>query len=113
MFNLSSSNERHPFSSILTAPKISNAGDIVGSVEGGSATVACPALPKTGLEHECLWCGRTFVPRVTGGSAQKFCSTGHRQAFWIAVRRWTMRAIETGLLSVDCLKASQASVHAA
>jgi len=35
---------------------------------------------------------------------QKFCCTGHRQQFWIAARRWTMRAIEAGLLSVDCLK---------
>ena len=61
----------------------------------------------------CLWCGRAFMPRRTGGSAQRFCSTGHRQAFWIAARRWTMRALETGLLSVECLKAVRTSVHAA
>jgi hypothetical protein len=48
----------------------------------------------------CLWCGRAFIPRTTGGSAQKFCCTGHRQQFWIAARCWTMRAIEAGLLSV-------------
>jgi hypothetical protein len=53
----------------------------------------------------CVWCGRPFRPRRTGGSAQRFCSTGHRRAFWIAARRWTMRAIEAGLISVDCLKA--------
>jgi hypothetical protein len=64
-------------------------------------------------DARCLWCGRAFKPRSTGGSAQKFCGTGHRQEFWIAARRWTMRAIDAGLLSVDCLKASQASVHAA
>ena len=56
-------------------------------------------------------CG--FRPRSTGGSAQKFRCTEHRQQFWIAARRWTMRAIEAGLLSVDCLKASCTSVHAA
>jgi hypothetical protein len=61
----------------------------------------------------CLWCGRTFRPRATGGSTQRFCSTEHRKAFWTAARRWTMRAIETGLLSVDCLKANQSSVYAA
>jgi hypothetical protein len=44
---------------------------------------------------------------------QKFRCTGHRQQFWIAARRWKMRAIEAGLLSVDCLKASHTSVHAA
>src|SRR5260370_40967352 len=61
----------------------------------------------------CLWCGRVFTPRKTGGSAQRFCSTEHRKAFWTAARRWTMRAIETGLLTIDCLKATQTSVHAA
>jgi hypothetical protein len=65
------------------------------------------------LQARCLWCGRAFTPRATGGSVQKFCCTGHRQQFWIAARRWTMRAIEAGLLSVDCLKASHTSVHAA
>ena len=64
-------------------------------------------------EGRCLWCARTFTARKTGGSTQKFCCTGRRQQFWIAARRWTMRAIEAGLLSVDCLKASQTSVHAA
>src|SRR5262249_4764298 len=66
-----------------------------------------------GRSHQvahCLWCGRMFTARVTGGSAQKFCSTEHRKAFWTAARRWTMRAIEAGLLSVDCLKVHGASV---
>jgi hypothetical protein len=54
----------------------------------------------------CLWCERTFTLRATGGSPQRFCCKGHRQQFWIAARRWTMRAIEARLLSVDCLKAS-------
>src|SRR5437016_4726854 len=64
-------------------------------------------------DARCLWCGRAFTPRATGGSTQKFCCSGHRQQFWIAARRWTMRAIDAGLLSVDCLKSSHASVHAA
>jgi hypothetical protein len=68
---------------------------------------------KPAWDARCLWCGRAFKPRSTGGSVQKFCCTRHRQQFWIAARRWTMRAIEAGLLSVDCLKASLASVHAA
>jgi hypothetical protein len=68
---------------------------------------------KPAWETRCLWCGRAFKPRSTGGSVQRFCSTAHRQQFWIAARRWTMRAIEAGLLSVDCLKASHTSVHAA
>ena len=68
---------------------------------------------KQAWDARCLWCGRVFKPRSTGGSAQKFCCSGHRQQFWIAARRWTMRAIEVGLLSVDCLKACHTSVHAA
>lgn len=70
-------------------------------------------LPERHAEKaHCLWCGRAFTARATGGSAQKFCSTEHRKAFWTAARRWTMRAIDAGLLSVDCLKAPQTSVHA-
>ena len=79
----------------------------------GSATAALEPAPNPAWDARCLWCDRTFTPRMTGGSAQKFCCTGHRQQFWIAARRWTMRAIDAGLLSVDCLKASHASVHAA
>jgi hypothetical protein len=82
---------------------------------GGLPVIA--ALEKLDLKHawgaRCLWCGRAFKPRLTGGSTQKFCCSGHRQQFWIAARRWTMRAIEAGLLSVDWLKASHTSVHAA
>jgi len=61
-----------------------------------------PEQSKT--EPQCLWCGRAFTPRATGGSPQRFCSTGHRQAFWIAARRWIMRAVQVGLLSADSLK---------
>ena len=79
----------------------------------GSATLPLELDLKPAWDTRCLWCDRAFTPRATGGSAQKFCCTGHGQQFWIAARRWTMRAIEAGLLSVDCLKASHASVHAA
>src|SRR5712671_4112637 len=78
----------------------------------GSVTPALQPAQNSAWNARCLWCDRIFTPRATGGSAQKFCCTGHRQQFWIAARRWTMRAIEAGLLSVDCLKASHTSVHA-
>ncbi len=79
----------------------------------GSVLAAPEPTPQFLLNACCLWCARTFTPRKTGGSAQRFCCTAHRQQFWIAARRWTIRAIEAGLLSVDCLKASHTSVHAA
>jgi hypothetical protein len=80
---------------------------------GFPVTAALELDLEPAWDARCLWCDRIFTPRATGGSAQKFCCTGHRQQFWIAARRWTIRAIEAGLLSVDCLKASQTSVHAA
>jgi hypothetical protein len=69
-------------------------------------------LTNVPAKAHCLWCDRVFTLRVTGGSAQKFCTRAHRQAFWIAARRWTLLALDAGLLSVECLKAAQASVHA-
>jgi hypothetical protein len=78
----------------------------------GSVTTVLEPAREPAMDGFCLWCDRTFSPRMTGGSAQRFCSTEHRQQFWIAARRWTMRAIEAGLISVDCLKASHTSVHA-
>jgi len=79
----------------------------------GSVTTVLEPAREPAMDGFCLWCDRTFTPLTTGGSAQRFCCTGHRQQFWIAARRWTMRAIDAGLLSVDCLKASHTSVHAA
>src|SRR3984893_578899 len=80
---------------------------------GFPVTAALELDLEPAWDARCLWCDRNFTPRTTGGSAQRFCCTGHRQQFWIAARRWTMRAIEAGLLAVDCLKASHTSVHAA
>jgi hypothetical protein len=60
----------------------------------------------------CPWCGRAFRPRTTGETDQRFCGPGCGHAFWSAARRWVMRAVETGLLTTDVLKAAQSSVHA-
>jgi hypothetical protein len=86
-----------------------NISDVGTAVDGSIGFASAEQLAS---HARCLWCRQTFTPRSTGGSAQKFCCTGHRQQFWIAARRWTMRAIEAGLLSVDCLKPSHTSVHA-
>jgi hypothetical protein len=97
--------EEFPASSISVAAITINGG--------GLPTPALEPAREPAMDGFCLWCGRTFTLRTTGGSAQRFCCTGHRQQFSIAARRWTMWAIEAGLLSVDCLKASHTSVHAA
>ena len=102
-----------PLSLISAASKPAGHCVVASHGRDGSVTKALQPAHQPALDVRCLWCGRDFTPRVTGGSAQKFCCTGHRQEFWIAGRRWTMRAIDAGLLSVDCLKASHTSVHAA
>ena len=100
--------------SLISAASEPAGQSVVPSHPGDGSVIKAPQpADQPALDIRCLWCGKTFTPRVTGGSAQKFCCTGHRQEFWIAARRWTMRAIDAGLLSVDCLKASHASVHAA
>jgi hypothetical protein len=65
------------------------------------------------LDRRCLWCGRPFTPRCSGGSAQRFCKPAHRHAFGTQARRWAIRAIEGGQITVDELKAPGASAHAA
>jgi hypothetical protein len=95
------------------AKSLNPAAVITVNCTNGFVKQTLEPVQKTALDARCLWCDRTFSPRMTGGSMQKFCCTAHRQHFWIAARRWTMRAIEAGLLSVDCLKASHTSVHAA
>jgi hypothetical protein len=51
----------------------------------------------------CLWCNCPIVPGRRRGSLQRFCCPAHRQQFWSPARRWAVRAIETGQLSVDAL----------
>ena len=79
-----------------------NTSEILITAESGSVSVTMALVPdpKLALDARCMWCAGMFSSRTTGGSTQKFCCTGHRQQFWISARRWTMRAIEAGLLSV-------------
>ena len=55
----------------------------------------------------CLWCGAEFSVRRRRGNEQRFCSASHRNAFWTAARRWAFEAIESGLVSIETLKASR------
>lgn len=48
----------------------------------------------------CLWCGKPYARRATGGQPQKFCSSACRRACHTAARRWAVREIEAGRLSV-------------
>ena len=57
----------------------------------------------------CLWCGKLFPPRSTGGLRQRFCQPAHRRAFETAARQLVGRLIAAGQLSVDSLHASPAT----
>jgi hypothetical protein len=48
----------------------------------------------------CLWCGKPFTRRRSGGSRQTFCGQPHRIAFHTAARRWAERAITSGVLTI-------------
>ena len=52
--------------------------------EPGAARRGPDDSPST---QRCLWCGRTFTPRRSGGSAQRFCAPKHRLQYWAAARR--------------------------
>jgi hypothetical protein len=93
--------EKVPESLIVTGVRSAfeprNRAVIAADCGSGSVTRVLEPAREPAMDARCLWCDRVFTPRTTGGSAQKFCCTGHRQQSWIAARRWTMRAIEAGL----------------
>jgi hypothetical protein len=56
-----------------------------------------------GISNPCPWCERPFRPR-RGGSPQRFCQSKCRVAFWSALRRWSERAIDLGILTIDDIR---------
>jgi hypothetical protein len=68
------------------------------TTEAGSAAMPNPS--------SCCWCDRPFQLRQSGGRAQRFCSPHCRLAFHAAARRWTLDAIEAGVLSIGDIKRS-------
>jgi hypothetical protein len=61
---------------------------------------------------KCLWCGRNFTPRTTGGHAQRFCRLPCRRAYDAAGRRFVAEAIACGLLSLDQIRYGPAATRA-
>jgi len=52
------------------------------------------------MSAACLWCGASFDPRESGGSAQRFCCPSHRRAFDQAARDYVRRERAAGRLTV-------------
>ena len=72
--------------------------EVQEAVERGDLFVR-PAAPAG---HRCLWCEVSMPPRISArGSPKRFCSKSCRQAFHGAARRWAVRVVELGALSVD------------
>ena len=71
--------------------------------------------PCTNQPHravECLWCQSPIRIARRRGSAPKFCSPGHRFAFWKALRRRALTDFEAGVLTLEMLKGDRQRVHA-
>lgn len=66
------------------------------------------------MQVSCLWCGRTFTPRATGGSPQRFCAGRCRNEFHDAARRWAIVEVIAGRLTTTQLaSAPKHSINAA
>jgi hypothetical protein len=77
------------------------------------AAVSESAEPPAGISPcACIWCGRPFTPRTTGGHAQRYCSPFCRRAFDAAGRRWVTEAIADGSLTLDQLRNGVAATRA-
>lgn len=62
----------------------------------------------------CLWCPRVFLPRVTGGRKQRFCSPRCRKEFFECARAWAVAEVEAGRLTpAQLAKGPKANVHVA
>ena len=55
-------------------------------------------------ERRCLWCDRTFAPRRFGGEPQRLCSTLCRPQFDTAARRWAIKMLDAGELTIKALQ---------
>jgi len=63
-------------------------------------------------DRACMWCGKGFAPRVSGGKPQMFCHEVCRRAFDAAGRRWVAEAIADGTLTLDSLRNGAAATRA-
>ena len=71
--------EKAPELSIATGVRSTftpaNRAEVAADRGCGSVTTVLEPAREPAMDGFCLWCDRTFTPRTTGGSAQKFCCT--------------------------------------
>jgi hypothetical protein len=61
---------------------------------------------------KCLWCGRAFTPRATGGKRQRFCRPACRRALDAAGRRYIEVALVAGTLTIPELRNASRTTRA-
>ena len=52
----------------------------------------------------CRWCGREFPTSHSGRFEKLYCGDLCRARFHYALRRWALKAYETGLVPLECFK---------
>ena len=77
---------------------------MAADAQGRRVMLSAPAHRMTAA---CLWCETAFEPRVSGGSAQRFCGKDCRQEFHTAARAWAERAVLSGLIPVAAFKVAR------
>jgi hypothetical protein len=65
-----------------------------------------------GAMTPCLWCGRRFMPRASGGKPQSFCRPACRRALDARGRRWIAAALADGRLTIGDLRNGRAATRA-
>ena len=52
----------------------------------------------------CRWCGESFPASHSGRFKKLYCGDLCRARFHYALRRWALKAFETGLVPLECFK---------
>jgi hypothetical protein len=60
----------------------------------------------------CMWCGKPFALRRSGGTEQRFCAPGCRRAFHAKLRGWSERMFAAGAITLDDLKTDAPTARA-
>jgi hypothetical protein len=56
------------------------------------------------MKKVCDWCRREFEPLAKNERLQRFCSQSCRRGFEAAARRWVVKALTNGSMSLDALR---------
>jgi hypothetical protein len=55
-------------------------------------------------EIKCLWCERAFEQKIDGAHRKQYCSTGCKDQFHSAKRKWAQQELDHGRVTIAALK---------